>query len=262
MRVLHVSPHPDDELIGAPATLMALRDAGYVIANLACSLGAAGDAPRRLAELEEACRRAGFEHLVVGHPLTNERHARQPVRDEAERRLAGEIAAVLDERAFDLVVGPSPHDRHPGHEIVGRAVRAALERRPHPSRWWMWGLWGELPFPTTVVTYGHARRREIFTALEAHGGELERNDYRVLVAGRARAASVLAAELVFGFGSGGLKRPFAETTSEVVREGGLWLLGAARMLDPEDPFPPPTQIELDWWLHGRSAADGLRAAED
>jgi LmbE family N-acetylglucosaminyl deacetylase len=29
MLVLHLAPHPDDELIGAPATLMALRDAGH-----------------------------------------------------------------------------------------------------------------------------------------------------------------------------------------------------------------------------------------
>ena len=34
--LLHLSPHPDDELAGMPATLMALRDAGWRIVNLAC----------------------------------------------------------------------------------------------------------------------------------------------------------------------------------------------------------------------------------
>ena len=37
--VLAVSPHPDDELLGAGATLMALRDAGWRVINLAASLG-------------------------------------------------------------------------------------------------------------------------------------------------------------------------------------------------------------------------------
>lgn len=242
MRVLHVSPHPDDELIGAPATLMALRDAGHAIVNLACSLGRPEDAERRRGELEEACRRAGFEQLVAAGPP------------------AAEIGALLDGRDFELVVGPSPHDRHPGHELVGRAVRDALEARPHPSRWWMWGIWAELPFPTTVVRYGEARASEIAAALEAHGGELRRNDYRVLVAGRAAAATVLAAELVFGFGAGRLDGPFAEVTSEVVRRDGAWRLGAARVLDPHAPFPAPGAVALDWWLHARSAADGLRDA--
>ena len=43
MRVLHISPHPDDELMGAPATLMALRDAGHEVTNLALTLGREAD---------------------------------------------------------------------------------------------------------------------------------------------------------------------------------------------------------------------------
>ena len=42
-----------------PATLMALRDAGWRIVNLACGLGRPAQHQRRRAEVEEACRRAG-----------------------------------------------------------------------------------------------------------------------------------------------------------------------------------------------------------
>ena len=98
---------------------------------------------------------------------------------------------------------------------------------------------------------------EILRALEAHAGEIARNDYRDLVAGRARAARVLAAELVFGFGRQGLPGPYAEATCEVVLDRGRWLLGSARVLDPAAPFASPSQTTLDWWLHGRSAADQL-----
>ena len=224
MLVLHVAPHPDDELIGAPATLMALRDAGHRIVNLACTLGRPGDEARRAAELEEACRRAGFESRVVREPL-------------AEAGLTATLATLLRAEPFGLVVGPSPQDRHPAHELAARAIRAALATGAGPDRWWQWGLWGELATPTTVTGFGEARLHEILTALEAHAGELARNDYRRLVEGRAMATAVLAAERVFGFGAPGLPDAYAEVTCEQVREaGGGWRLGAPRRLDPADPF--------------------------
>ncbi len=227
MLVLHASPHPDDELIGAPATLMALRDAGHEIVNLACSFGRPDEATTRRAELEEACRRAGFELVADTEP-----------------------AELLRERRFDVVIGPSPHDRHPAHETVGRSLVEAA-----PERLWLWGLWGALPFPTTVVEYGDARLQEIHHALEAHQSQIQRNDFRRLVTGRGLAGTVLGAELVFGFGSAGLAGPYAELTTEVVRTDAGWRQGAPRLLDPEDPFPEPTDRDIGGWLRARSAVD-------
>jgi LmbE family N-acetylglucosaminyl deacetylase len=231
MLVLHAAPHPDDELLGAPATLMALRDAGHEIVNLACSFGRPEDAATRRAELEAACRRAGFE-LVVG-----------------------DLEALLAERPVDLLIGPSPHDRHPLHESVGQALVAALENGLGPDRLWLWALWGALPFPTTIVEYDESRLGEIQRALAAHESQVSRNDYRRLVAGRGMASTVLGAELTFGFGQAGLAGPYAELTTEVVRVGSGWRLGAPRMLDPRDPFPQPTGREIGGWLHSRSAVD-------
>ena len=221
MLVLHASPHPDDELLGAPATLMALRDAGHEIVNVACSLG---DEPERGGELEEACRRAGFELVVA--PET-------------------ELGRLWQELSPDLLIGPSPHDRHPAHERVGRALLEAGAKRI-----WLWGMWGELRFPTTVVEYGEERLHEIVSALEAHQSQLRRNDYRRLVVGRGSAETVLAAERVFGFGSPGLAGPYAESTSELVRNGSGWRLGAPRRLDPAAPFVEPTGPAVDAWLAG------------
>jgi LmbE family N-acetylglucosaminyl deacetylase len=221
MLVLHASPHPDDELVGAPATLMALRDAGHQVVNVACSIGS----PERRLELENACRRAGFELVLL----------------DGEDRLAEALRALCEQRSPGLVVGPSPHDRHPWHETVGRALlELSLDRL------WLWGLWGELRFPTTVVEFGEERLQEILHALEAHESQLARNDYRRLVAGRGAAETVLAAERVFGFGSAGLAGPYAETTTEIVRNGSGWRLGAARKLDPADLFPEPTDTHVAW----------------
>jgi LmbE family N-acetylglucosaminyl deacetylase len=241
-RVLHVAPHPDDELLGAPATLFALRDAGADVLNLCCTLGRAGDEARREAEVAEACRRAGFGLRVVGDPGAIE----------------AELRRHVEEGGFDLVVSTSPHDRHPTHERVGRAVLEVLEGGVGPERWWLWGLWGELPFPTTVCPFEADRLAEIRGALEAHAGELARNDFRRLLEGRAQAASVLAAERVFGFGSRGLGASFAEVTTEVVRGPAGWRLGAARALDAADPFPPPSEHAIGWWLHESALGERLR----
>src|SRR5262249_35810209 len=142
--VLAVSPHPDDEILGAGATLMALRDAGWRVVNLACSLGRAVDRERRRQELAEACRRARFE-LVLADPAP-------AIGADDDLALAqGELAravADLDQRTGSrLIVGPSPHDGHHGHEVVGRAIRDAVEARSEPCRVMVWGLWGDLGLP-------------------------------------------------------------------------------------------------------------------
>lgn len=259
MDVLHVSPHPDDELIGAPATLMALRDAGHRIVNFAASLGAPESAERRRAELEEGCRRAGFELAVAREPFGTTSIRPAADRDGAEHRLAEELATVVEHGTFDLVVSPSPHDRHPGHELVARAVRAVLGRGRGPARWWLWRLWGELPLPTTIVSFGAERMSEILHALAAHHGELERNDYRALVEGRGREIRVLAPELIFGFGSRALGAPYAEITTEVVLDHDRWLLGRPRRLDPDAPLRSPSGRDVSWWLNAPSVTQRLEA---
>ena len=77
-----------------PATLMALRDAGWRVVNLACGLGRPAQHQRRRAEVEEACRRAGFELLPCEPPLhalrrRRSRRGRGDARHAARRRAAG-----------------------------------------------------------------------------------------------------------------------------------------------------------------------------
>ncbi len=262
--VLSVSPHPDDELLGAPGALMALRDAGRRVVNLACSLGRPADRARRPEELVEACRRARFELLIPdGIPPIG------PSDDLAlaQRALSAAIAAAVDDLQADLIVGPSPHDGHHGHEVVGRAIRDAVETRSEPIHVFLWGLWADLPLPNVIVPFGAERLAEIQHALGAHVGELARNRLDRLAASRAMAAAVLGPERVFGYGVSGSERgygvertehEYAELLTDVAwssAEG--WQLSAPRGLDAAHPLAADSGPDVGWWLHARSVRSSL-----
>lgn len=242
--VVHFSPHPDDELIGAPATLMALRDAGWRVVNLACGLGRPDQHARREAELLEATARAGFELRIERPPVAM---SSGDDRAAAHERLLAIVRRELDDLAPRIVVSPAPGDRHPAHGLVGAAVREALaERGDEAPRWWMWGLWSPLPLPTLATAFDAARMEEILSALAAHGGELARNDYRRLVRARAEMNASLAPELLFGFGSAAAPEVrFAELLTEAARSDDRWLLGRARWLEAGAPLVAPGDTVID-----------------
>lgn len=218
--VLVVSPHPDDEVAGCGATLLMLRDAGWRVVNLACSLGREPDRPRRSAELEAALQVLRFEGRVAD--------PREPL-VESVRTSARYVGA-------DLLVSPHIADGHPSHEAVGRAVAAAGPHLPG-IRWWAWGLWADLPAPNLYVPWGPDRLEELLAALRCHAGELARNPYDDLLAARGRVAAILGAERVFGFGGPAVSSlPYADLLAEARFTDGAWRAGPSRLLDPNQPL--------------------------
>jgi LmbE family N-acetylglucosaminyl deacetylase len=242
---LLLSPHPDDELLGCPAHLFALRDAGWRIVNVALTLGAdEAQRERRREELEQACARAGFE-LVV------------PATDQLATR---EVCALAARRNAQLLVAPSPHDDHPAHEHAGRLAIAAARAGAAP-RLWLWALWADLGLPTSLCVFGAGRLAEIEAALDAHAGELERNDYRSLVRARAQAGAILLPERVFGYGSPGLPRDrFAEAVCEVEigASGELLVAGPTTFEAGAFPVPAPVQADASEWLQAPSPREQLK----
>jgi len=247
---LQLSPHPDDELIGAPATLLLLRDAGFTVVNLALSLGRREDRSRRQAELAEACQRVGFE-LRIAQPMAAISHS-DDLR-EAEERLVDVIEAFVDSLKPAIVLSPSPHDGPRGHEVVGRAARRVLPGRQ--LRWWIWGTMAEVPLPNLITLFGTEQLDEILSALSAHTGEIKRNDYRALVRGRGEANLVRAPEVVFAFGSQGIAGQFAELLTEAVPFGTTFRLGSPRVLTSENLLAAAGPIGLDPWLDSPSPRD-------
>jgi LmbE family N-acetylglucosaminyl deacetylase len=244
--LLHLAPHPDDEVTGGPAIMLELQASGHRVINVACGLGRPEDHERRKAEVRESCRRTGFELVIATPPAAI---SSDDDLELAQVELAALIATLVAQEAVDIVFSPSPHDRHPGHEVVGRAALDALSPLEESSpAWWMWGLWADLPFPTVIAYFGSERLRQILAALDAHTGELDRNGYRRLVQGRAEANAVLGPERVFGFGGRGRRGALAELATEVVFKDGDWRLGRPRELDPLEPLAQPTRHGISAWL--------------
>ncbi|HET6174891.1 MAG TPA: PIG-L family deacetylase [Gaiellales bacterium] len=255
--VLHLSPHPDDEVVGMPGTLMALRDAGWRIVNLACGLGRPAQHQRRRSEVEEACRRAGFELLPCEPPLA------LSAGDDlaaAEETLVTLLAAVLPALEPALVCAPSPHDGHHAHEAVGRAARRALEAHPGPTPpLWLWGVWADLPFPTLITPFDGTRLAEIKHALAAHESELARLPLDRMVEARAVLAAGVGEERVYGSGlASDPALELAELVCEVVLEPGGWRLGSPRRFDAAAPLASPGGRPIGWWLEAESAHARLR----
>ena len=268
LTILHLAPHPDDESIGAPATLLELRAAGHHVINYPCSFGRAEHVETRRAEVEEASRRAGFE---LDREATGFSLSRGADLVSAQRGLTVEVRDRIVGRGVDILVAPSPHDGHHGHEVVGRAARDAVEAcGDRAPRLWLWGLWADLPWPTVFVGFDQSRLDEAVHVLEAHASQLARNDYRQAVRGRAQANRALGAERVFGYGSAASgQHPFAEVLTEAVLRQGQWWANPARELDPRYPLadpPPPRPGDnpararphpLGWWLSQESFADRM-----
>jgi len=256
--VVGVAPHPDDEILGAGATLPALRDAGWRVVNVACSLGRAADRERRRAELIEACRIARFELVIADRA--------PPIRAEddlvlAQAELARAIADVMTDTGAQLLVGPSPHDGHHGHEVVGRAICDAVEGHGRPCQVMFWALWGELPLPNLFVPFDAARLEELGDALAAHAGELARNRLDRLLEARAVANAVVGPERVFGFGGRGGSDRYAELLTSVTwsaRTG--WRLAAPRRLDSVRSLTCDGGAEIEWWLRAPSVRAQLSDA--
>lgn len=258
MRVLHLSPHPDDELLGSPAVLMSLAAAGHEITNLAVSLGRPDERARRQRELREACARAGFS-LVLCSPVHE--IGLHDDRSAAQAGLTAEVVTLATEGGFELLIAPSPHDGHHGHEVVGRSAVAAAEAASLPL--WMWSLWSTLAAPTILHTFTHPVLARILHALDAHESQLERNDYRKILRARAELIAGLGPERVFGFGGSGIDAPLAEELCEAVPiaetpKTRAMLLGSPRRLDPAAPLAPPTDTDVRAWLRSVSPRDQIR----
>lgn len=130
-RVIVVSPHPDDEVLGCGGLIHHARQAGIEVRILAVTRGEAcypGHprwTPARLRAMRVSeLRLAAAELGVLSTAITSLDFTDGSVA-QAESALIGAVAAQL--RPTDHVFCTAAWDGHPDHEAVGRASRAAAD---------------------------------------------------------------------------------------------------------------------------------------
>lgn len=251
--VLHVAPHPDDEALGAPCTLLRLRDGGARVIVVACGLGRPPDHARRRAELEAATATAGFELIVRDPPAAL---ASDDDLDAAEAELVPWVTRLVDQMEADLVVSPHLHDVHPAHEAVARVVRDAIAAARWPPVWWAWGIWADVRTPTLLVPAAPALVDRALAVLDRYVGEISRNYYPDMLRAAGRLGAIRGPELVAGFGSAGLPGvQYAELLTEVGVVDGHWRFGQARVADPPD-------LATEWKGEASSFVDDQAVQKD
>lgn len=126
-RILTLSPHPDDDVIGVGGTLVKHHRAGCVLTTLVLTDGGAGDPGRNRADLvplRQNEQRAAGERVGIDSVIFwDEPDGGLGADDENARRLR----AVLDDVRPDLVYLPPFFDVHPDHQAVTPLLYRALQ---------------------------------------------------------------------------------------------------------------------------------------
>lgn len=198
-RLLVLSPHPDDEVVGCGGLLVALARRGDPVRVCFLTDGCRGsfhtshdDAYARLREGEAAA-------ALLSMGITDYRFFRYHDQElHAAAELPQKVAREVAEFQATAVLVPSPFEIHPDHRAASRAAVQALAGRTGPELWFC-----EISSPLVanvsldITGLTDAKKR----ALLCHASQLECNDYLSKMEGFNRyrtvnegRAEVLAAE--------------------------------------------------------------------
>jgi LmbE family N-acetylglucosaminyl deacetylase len=239
---LLVSPHPDDEVLGAGAAAIALRRRGWRVINLVCGLGRPEDHSRRRREVQAAARVLDIETQFT-EPLAM---SSDDDLDAAQAKVTALVAEELESREPQIIIAPAVHDGHHAHELCGRAVRDAVQLTCVSRTVWWWRLWGQGGPPTLVIDCTDAMS-VLRAALAEHAGEVDRNRYLELLDADATADAIRASEQLFGFGRPGLTTNRARVFCETVWDQGQWRFGEPRVLG-SPTLVEPSCVSARVWL--------------
>ena len=244
-KVMVCSPHPDDEALVGALPVRMRRESGARIINCAITLGSnVEQRPRRLRELESACRVLGFELLVANHPSGFE-HVNVANRQGNPEEWSAKVEALrqtFEREQPDVVFAPHAGDfntTHIGtHYLVVDALGAYLERSGRgPLPLVETEFWHQNPRSNLMVGVSPEVEAILLMATAEHGGEVARNPYHLRHPGRMMDNVRLGSEVVGGQGGAAHPFPFAElyrVTFLIGREQVEPRPGG-RVLGPEEP---------------------------
>ncbi|MED5329906.1 MAG: PIG-L deacetylase family protein [Planctomycetota bacterium] len=166
--VLVVAPHPDDEAFGPGGTVHLLARSGKAVLPLVVCRGDGGVTGDASWEDREDESRRGCRILGTEDPL----FARIPSSEVNEDpRAAGRaLEQLLEGRSFDLVLVPSPLERHQTHRSCLTAM--LLSGLGSDAVWMGYGCWDAIPAAAdTFETDITDARRAKTGAMTAHDSQ-------------------------------------------------------------------------------------------
>ncbi len=199
-RTLVISPHYDDEVIGAGGTLMSLREKGRDVLVVYVTDGREGipslEDPAKAEEIRRKESERALSHMGVADSV----HLRVPeTRVRPYRSLVSDLMAIVNAYHPDSVILPWFFDNHVDHVEVNR-VLVRLARTLDPGVLILGSeVWTPLPPNLIVDCSAYAERKR--QALECFASQLAQVDYlrTSLALGERRAVDAGAKRLAEAF---------------------------------------------------------------
>jgi N-acetylglucosamine malate deacetylase 1 len=153
MRVLVISPHIDDDVIGCGGVLQQHAMAGATITSVYLRDGG----PTREAEAREAGKLIGVNDLIFlrwgSQPQTELLRRSRPGTnaefDIQESTIAG-LREIVEQARPDVVYAPFFLDPHPDHAAAARLLGAVMERGANIKACYLYEVWSPL-VPNALV---------------------------------------------------------------------------------------------------------------
>lgn len=190
-KVLVLSPHPDDDVMGCGGLLSMLSESGAKIKVIYFTDGSRSNrnvkySEALITEREEETRSAG---KVLG--IGEEKFLRLPhTKLVANMELAAQIRREIEFDKPDLLLSPSLEDLHPDHHAVAEALAISLKNFENSLNIWLYEIWGTGRFNRLVLIDDQIEAK--IEALKCHKTQIKIKSYdqAVVALNNYRALSV------------------------------------------------------------------------
>lgn len=248
-KVVICPPHPDDEALSGALAQRLRQDSGAEVTSVAVTLGSnVAERPRRLHEVEAACRALGFKLIVLRTPhgldkVTQENRTKEP---GAWAEKVSLLREVFDQEQPDLVLAPHAQDFNTSH--VGThwlAVDALGQHLEHSGRGLVLlaetEIWHQIEKPNMMLGLTPEFVAAQLVGIVEHGDEMRRNPYHLLHGCRLMDNVRRGSEVVGGQGAAARNYVFAEIYNVVMIKG-------RERVEPlkECIVDPDAKVSLPW----------------
>lgn len=170
LKVMLLSPHPDDECLTSSLALRLQVENQAKILNVAVTLGS--NVMRKLErkkELKEACKTLKFKNIILSEDWA--------IKEK-------ELKKIILEFKPNIILAPHDKDIHLTHIKTCQLLKKVLTKTPKLKVIVGWTeFWGQIKQPNLLLEVPEEVLHLQMRALENHRGEISRNPYHLRLPG-------------------------------------------------------------------------------